>query len=347
MPLLTNDQNFRKTVKANLEEGELLMHFFGAGRKVVALTNDRLLVSSFPVLGRPKLLLNVKRNEITGLDRVSAGPMAVDLVVETAGSGQVRESLPLGYSEVTRWLDDLFAEIQQFNSTAGGAGYFEEGEQSRARLPVDGGELRATERNFYLLSSKTGEVERKIPYADVDEFDFHRGRMGGLTVFIGLQGGTPVVLRMKARAGVFNDIGRVGDHGEHGWAPARMLEALRLAGAGQPSYLAPGERVLFGVRAGTGLAGSVITDKTLRLTEQRLLLLGARHDGGLQLMRALGRGDIQGAKLTRWHGEHAQSLYYAASLQTAQGQLDVSVPDEDGEGAVLKEMLAALGHRFS
>lgn len=347
MPLLTNDQNFQKTVKANLHDGEVLMHFFGAGRNVVALTNSRLLVSNFPVFGRPRLLLDVERADITGLDHVSAGPMAVDLVVDTASRGQARASLPLGYSEVTRWLDDLFAEIQQFNGAAGGAAYFEDGERAQARLPVEGGELRATDRNFYLLSSKTGEVERKIPFAEVVEFDFHRRRMGALTVFIGVHGGPPVVLRMKARAGVFSDIGRIGDHGEKGWAPAKMLEALRLAGAGQPSYLAAGERVLFGVRAGTGLAGAVMTDKTLRLTEQRLLLLGTRQDGGLEPLRALGRNEIQGAKLTRWHGEHAQSLYYAASLQTAHGALDVSVPDEDGEGEVFKEMLAALGYRFT
>lgn len=347
MPFLTNDENFRKVLQVHLTQGEELERFFGAGRKIVALTSRRLLVSNFPLLFAPKLLLEAPIDQIRGLDSVQAASMSMDLVVELEG-GTARESLPTSYSDVPGELGQIFGRIQERNPAAGGASYFEEGEAEVASLPTKQGALKVTDRNLYLIGDKPAadggvDVRRKLALGQIQELEIYQDKLDSLVVALAADGQVQLY-KVGGTAMQMNDFGPTGQFVEEAWTPAKMIAQVEAGGGGRPHYLEPGESIRYSMRAGEGgTLGAINVKLVMRLTDRRLLVLRADDAGLLQPQEAWSREGVAVQKIIEQRGQHGNTLHYKLMLQTPEGELTYSIPVENREvfDAFIAELPAA------
>lgn len=112
MPLLPTEANLRRALAVHLRPGESAEVLLGAGRRVMALTQARLLISTFPLLRAPELLVALPREAITGLSwSEDAAELALMLQVDTLDAAH-QVSLPRAFSDLEAALDDLRERLE-------------------------------------------------------------------------------------------------------------------------------------------------------------------------------------------------------------------------------------------
>jgi hypothetical protein len=324
MPFLTNDKNFRKVMQTHLHDGESIEHLFGAGRRVIALTSGRLLVSNFPFFFSPKLLLEAPIEQIESLDSVQSKSMSMDMIVGVGGQ-TLRAELPTSYSDVPQNLDVIFTAIREKNPAAGGASYFEEGETEIAGLPTKEGSLKMSDRHLYLVGEKpaadgSANILAKVPLGAIQELDAYQGRMNSTILSLTVQGQSPRTLTVPGTANDMNDFGIQGTFWRGDWVPAKMLAYLEQIGVGaRPHYLQDGEELMYSVRAGKGMLGGVNANGHLRLTSHRLLDMKPGDDGRLALEASLPRAEVAGINIVEQQGEYGNALHFEVTFELAGG----------------------------
>ena len=310
MPFLTTAKNFESVIRHHLAEGEELIDFFGVPRRVVGLTDKRFIVSNFPFFGAPKTLIDAPIAAIESFD-IETQPQNV-LVVVTHGGQTQRDKLQSVLDDVTALLAPIRAKLLEANSSIGGAPYFAEGETEVGTLPTKDGMLRVSDQHVFLVNKKarpdgSPQVDRKIAHADVTVFDFYQSTMGSMRVVLGAGGTTtvyqvgPITTTMAGTVpgapGIYDDV----------WTPSKMADAI---GGGRPDYLEAGERLRYSVRTARSSMGAIKPSLWARLTDRRLLVLGASKDGTLELEAEVPIEGLTVVGITKHLGEQKQLLNF-------------------------------------
>ena len=107
MPLLPTEANLHRALAVHLRPGESAEVLLGAGRRVMALTQARLLVSTFPLVRAPELIIELPREAITGLRwDEDVAELALVLRVDTLDAAH-HVSLPRAFGDLEAALEDL------------------------------------------------------------------------------------------------------------------------------------------------------------------------------------------------------------------------------------------------
>jgi hypothetical protein len=308
MPFAPNAKNFEAVLRTHLRDGEELAAFVGVPRKIIAVTDQRLLLSNFPIFRQPKLKFEAPLSELTELDFRPQGSNVVVSVATTSARHDEKMQAVLG--DVPGELRAFIEKVKGLNPNMSGASYFEHGEVEIGSYQVKEGTLRITDRTLYVIGKKPAadgqaDIQRKIALTDIHAFDVYQGQMGALYFVVQASDGivTYKVGAMAAGAGVISRGGVF----DAEWAPARIMAAVGAVNpaGGRPSYLEDGETLLCSMRSGGSKMAAIAAKTVLRLTDRRLLLCLPEKDGSLRIDKAIDRNQIQGADVTQWtqHGQ--------------------------------------------
>ena len=92
MPFVVSQSNYEKVARSHLTPGERMVEVVGAGRGVVAVTDQRLLVSDFPWVGKGRLLFDVPLDGLADIHVEKTGYSA-QVVIRTAAGHTRRASI--------------------------------------------------------------------------------------------------------------------------------------------------------------------------------------------------------------------------------------------------------------
>ncbi len=324
MPFLTTAKNFEAVIRQHLAEGEELVDHFGVPRRVVGLTNQRFIVSTFPFFAAPKALIDAPLEALESFD-YETKPNVVFVVV-THGGQTYREKLQAVLDDVPSLMDRVKGKLAELAPSVGGAPYFGEGEEEVGTLPVGEGMLRVSNKHVFLVNKKprpdgSPQVDRQVPLSDVTLFDFYQSTMGSMRV-VWSAGGTTTVHKVSSMQSTVKGTPGVYD-GE--WVPSKM--ANQIGAHALPKYLEDGETLALSVRAARSKAGAIKPSLWARMTDRRLVVLKKAKDDTLELDSAVPLSSISGVHVTQHEGEHGQVLNYEAEF-SADEDFVLWVPSE-------------------
>lgn len=317
MPFVPSEKNLRKVITGQLAQGEMLTMLFGAGRRVFALTSNRLLCTNFPFFAKGKILSQGQLGALGKVDYLYPAAGHMTLVATGIDSGAPTkvpmQSMPMQEGDVYDLVVELVEKIHHMDP-ATRPSYLQDGEAILGTAFTSEGTVRATDRALYLLqpdaSGNGAAVAWAAPYAQMTGFDYHEAGMGSVE-FIAVSAGEAKSFKIGSTA--VTRFQRCSSKDAPDWFPVLVRQTLDRIGAARPPYMEPDERTLMRLPVSTGLTGN-LPNLTLSVTDRRLLELKSGSEGLLELHAAFSRNAVRGAKVTDVEGQNGGTVSYRLQL---------------------------------
>ncbi|MBN2443209.1 MAG: hypothetical protein JXJ04_17745 [Spirochaetales bacterium] len=289
MPFVVHKKDVDKAITSHLTENEEVIAVLlsrGMQHLCLALTNQKSVkIIDMPLVGSSRIKEEFHVDEITSLDYfpVTGG---IKLIL-TAIEHPVVFALPFLHSDfpIKEEFRKFIREIRIMNPGAR-PDYLEKNENVIETIKVKQGIFKLTENNIFLFKSpderkETWEITEKIPFHEIQEFDYYPETEDILFLYIENNRGESRVFKLENKALFLNDHAACGN-------PDLIIENIYESITPHrkkpvPSYLYDDEEVVTTFRGFNHDSGPHSPDLILRLTTKRLIELFREKQGSLDL----------------------------------------------------------------